>query len=80
MQLNEIFPAVETATIALSLRPLSWEAHQLLGRTYIGTGNLQEVSYKFTYFIIHIVSQMHVTIILLSKSLGETNFELYFFI
>lgn len=42
--LQEVFPAVEAAEIALKLRPLWWEGWQTLGRAQLNLGEVDLVS------------------------------------
>lgn len=42
--LQEVFPAVEAAEMALKLRPLWWEGWQTLGRAQLNLGEVDLVS------------------------------------
>lgn len=41
LSLHEVYPAVQSALVAVSLDPVWWEAHQTLGRTQLGLGEVQ---------------------------------------
>uniref|UniRef100_H2ZVK1 Tetratricopeptide repeat domain 33 n=2 Tax=Latimeria chalumnae TaxID=7897 RepID=H2ZVK1_LATCH len=40
MQLQEVFPAVQAAEVAVQLKPQWWEAWQTLGRAQLGLGEI----------------------------------------
>ena len=44
MQLNELLPALNAAMRAVELNALWWTAHQTLGRTHLGLGEVRMVT------------------------------------
>jgi len=44
MQLNEVLPALNAAKHAVELNALWWTAHQTLGRTHLGLGEVRMVT------------------------------------
>lgn len=49
--LQEVFPAVQAAEMAVKLRPLWWEGWQTLGRAQLSLGEVDLVSFTtYTFF------------------------------